>query len=79
MLTFIGYGDQMVPVLGLIPEAFQFLIIQQADIPEGARTIVKNLGGKGFLFVVSGGPEFVDPEVAEGFLNALAQEDVSNC
>ena len=46
--------------------------------PEGARTIVKNLGGKGFLLVVSGGPEFVDPEVADGFLEMLAQEDITN-
>jgi 5-methyltetrahydrofolate--homocysteine methyltransferase len=45
--------------------------------PEGARTIVKNLGGKGFLLVVFGGPQFADPEVADGFLKTLAQEDIS--
>jgi hypothetical protein len=45
--------------------------------PEGARTIVKNLGGKGFLLAIFGGPQFADPEVAEGFLKTLAQEDIS--
>jgi hypothetical protein len=46
--------------------------------PEGARTIVQNLGGKGFFLAVLGGPEFGDPEVAEAFLSTLAQEDIAN-
>jgi hypothetical protein len=47
--------------------------------PEGARTIVKNLGGKGFLLViVDTDGDFIDPERAENFLKLLAQDDVSN-
>lgn len=45
--------------------------------PEGGRTIVRNLGGKGFLLVVSGGSDFADPQRAEAFLKILAEEDVS--
>jgi hypothetical protein len=47
--------------------------------PEGARTIVRNLGGRGFLFVIQ--PElptdFLDPEEADAFLKVLAEEDLS--
>jgi 5-methyltetrahydrofolate--homocysteine methyltransferase len=52
-------------------------LCQVSVSPEGARTIVKNLGGKGFLLVVFGGRQFADPEVAEAFLKTLAQEDIS--
>jgi hypothetical protein len=46
--------------------------------PEGARTIVRNLGGRGFLLVISDvDGDFVDPERATGFLKILAQEDIS--
>jgi 5-methyltetrahydrofolate--homocysteine methyltransferase len=46
--------------------------------PEGARHIVKNLGGKGFLLVVNSyGPEFHNPEVVQAFLKTLQQEDIS--
>lgn len=46
--------------------------------PEGARTIVKNLGGQGFLLVIRDpGPDFLDPERARAFLRTLAQEDIS--
>jgi 5-methyltetrahydrofolate--homocysteine methyltransferase len=45
--------------------------------PEGARRIVKNLGGRGFLLVIGGGAEFVNPARAEAFLKTLAQEDLS--
>jgi hypothetical protein len=45
---------------------------------EGARTIVKNLGGRGFLLViVDTVQDFTDPERSEGFLKVLAQEDIS--
>jgi len=45
---------------------------------EGARTIVKNLGGHGFLFVLQPtGEEFQDPEDARAFLKVLAEEDIS--
>jgi len=45
--------------------------------PEGARRIVKNLGGRGFLLVIGDGAEFVDPAQAEAFLKTLAQKDIS--
>ncbi len=46
--------------------------------PEGARHIVKNLGGKGFLLVVNSyGPEFTNPEVVHTFLKTLKVEDIS--
>ncbi|MBN1873131.1 MAG: hypothetical protein JXA33_02800 [Anaerolineae bacterium] len=45
--------------------------------PEGARHIVKNLGGRGFLFVIQSGNQFADPEQAEAFLKVLAEEDIS--
>jgi 5-methyltetrahydrofolate--homocysteine methyltransferase len=46
--------------------------------PDGARRIVQNLGGKGFMLVIQGdGKQFHDPEVAGGFLETLAQEDIS--
>jgi hypothetical protein len=46
--------------------------------PEGARTIVKNLGGQGFLLVISDSDQdFVDPGRAKGFLDTLAEEDIA--
>jgi hypothetical protein len=43
--------------------------------PEGARTIVKNLGGHGFLFVIQ--PEqnddFLNPETAQAFIKELCK------
>jgi hypothetical protein len=46
--------------------------------PQGARTIVRNLGGEGFLLVISQEDQtFMDPDQAEGFLKTLAREDVS--
>jgi len=45
---------------------------------EGARTIVRNLGGKGFLLAINEGTaEFADPEQANAFLDTLAREDIS--
>jgi hypothetical protein len=45
---------------------------------EGARNIVGNLGGRGFLLVVNHPTgEFRDPERAHAFLKTLAQEDIS--
>jgi hypothetical protein len=44
---------------------------------EGARTIVRNLGGKGFLLAINeDGAEFADPERAQAFLDVLAKEDI---
>jgi len=47
--------------------------------PEGARTIVKNLGGRGFLFVIQpvSASDFRNPEEAQAFLKTLAEEDSS--
>ena len=46
--------------------------------PEGARTIVQNLGGNGFLLMIGhANPEFADEEKAQAFLDLLAQEDIS--
>ena len=47
--------------------------------PEGARTIVKNLGGRGFLFVIqpASDADFQNPEEAYAFLRTLAMEDIS--
>jgi hypothetical protein len=46
--------------------------------PEGARTIVEHLGGRGFLLVIEHSDQgFVDPERAQAFLKTLAQEDIS--
>ncbi len=46
--------------------------------PEGARKIVRNLGGKGFLLAIQGSEaEFADPERARAFLESLAREDIS--
>jgi hypothetical protein len=42
---------------------------------EGARHIVKNLGGKGFLLVINhNGSEFQDPEVAKAFIQTLGED-----
>lgn len=46
--------------------------------PKGARTIVKNLGGRGFLFVIQqAADEFLDPAQAQAFLRTLAEEDIT--
>ncbi len=47
--------------------------------PEGARAIVRNLGGRGFLFVIQplSGSDFQNPKDAEAFLKTLAEEDRS--
>ncbi len=45
--------------------------------PEGARTIARNLGGKGFLFVIQADAgEFRDPARARAFLETLAADDL---
>jgi len=47
--------------------------------PEGARTIVKNLGGRGFFFVIQTEQrqEFFNPSEANAFLKTLMEEDIS--
>ncbi|MGE5528354.1 MAG: hypothetical protein ACM3X6_04330 [Patescibacteria group bacterium] len=46
--------------------------------PEGALRIVRELGGKGFLLVISSyGEEFQDPAQVQAFLRTMAAEDIS--
>ena len=45
---------------------------------EGARTIARNLGGRGFLFVIQQpglSTDIADPEAARAYLKVLAEED----
>ena len=46
---------------------------------EGARTIVRNLGGRGFMFVFEPAlmEHYLNPEEARAFLKVLAEEDIS--
>ncbi len=69
-------ADQWLPLLKRIRDGGK--LCQVFVSPQGARRIVQNLGGKGFLFVITdAGPEFKNPEVAEGFLKTLKEEDIS--
>lgn len=52
-------------------------LCQVSVTPEGALHIVRNLGGRGFLFVVWRDPAFKDQEQVEAFLKMLAHEDIS--
>jgi hypothetical protein len=68
--------DQWLPLLKRIRDGGK--LCQVFVRPEGARRIVQNLGGKGFLLVIQHEEdEFRDPETARTFLKLLAQDDVS--
>jgi hypothetical protein len=68
--------SQWLPLLKRIREGGK--LCQVFVSPEGARHIVKNLGGKGFLLIiVHADPAFADPEQAQAFLKTLVQEDIS--
>jgi hypothetical protein len=68
--------DQWLPLLKRIRDGGK--LCQVFVTPEGALRIVRNLGGKGFLFVIHGGTrEIEQPERAEAFLKTLAQDDIS--
>jgi 5-methyltetrahydrofolate--homocysteine methyltransferase len=68
--------DRWLPLLKRIRDGGK--LCQVFVSPEGARTIVKNLGGKGFLLVIGhANPEFSNPENAQAYLDLLAQEDIS--
>jgi len=68
--------DQWLPLLKRIRDGGK--LCQVFVSPEGARTIVQNLGGKGFLLVIGhADPEFADPEKAQAYLDLLAREDIS--
>jgi len=67
--------DQWLPLLKRIRDGGK--LCQVAVTPEGARHIVRNLGGKGFLLVISSyGEELLNPEVVKAFLKTLADEDI---
>ena len=68
--------DRWLPLLKRIRDGGK--LCQVFVSPEGARRIVRNLGGKGFLLVINQQlDEFVDPERARAFLKILAEEDSS--
>lgn len=68
--------DQWLPLLKRIRDGGKFC--QVFVTPQGARRIVQNLGGKGFLFVIyDNAHEFTQPETAESFLKVLKEEDIS--
>ncbi len=68
--------DQWLPLLKRIRDGGK--LCQVFVRPEGARHIVKNLGGKGFLLVINHeDDEFLNPEEAQAFLKVLAQEDIT--
>jgi 5-methyltetrahydrofolate--homocysteine methyltransferase len=68
--------DQWLPLLKRIRDGGK--LCQVFVRPEGARRIVQNLGGKGFLLVIQHEEdEFRDPETAHAFLKTLAREDIS--
>jgi len=68
--------DEWLPLLKRIRDGGK--LCQVFVTPEGARNIVKNLGGRGFLLVIQDyGSEFLEPEGVRAFLNTLAQEDIS--
>ncbi len=53
-------------------------LVQVFVTPRGALKIARNLGGRGFLFVISPEPgdNFHNPEEAKAFLKTLAEEDL---
>jgi 5-methyltetrahydrofolate--homocysteine methyltransferase len=68
--------DQWLPLLKRIRDGGK--LCQVFVRPEGARRIVKNLGGKGFLLVIDHEEdEFLNPEDAQAFLKVLDQEDMA--
>jgi 5-methyltetrahydrofolate--homocysteine methyltransferase len=67
--------DQWLPLLKRIRDGGK--LCQVFVRPEGARRIVKNLGGRGFLLVIDHAEdEFLNPEDARAFLKVLAQDDI---
>lgn len=68
--------DQWLPLLKRIRDGGK--LCQVFVSPEGARTIVQNLGGRGFMLVIQhADPGFADPDVAQAYLDQLAREDIS--
>jgi hypothetical protein len=68
--------DQWLPLLKRIRDGGK--LCQVFVSPEGARTIVQNLGGRGLLLVIQHTePDFADPENVQDYLDLLAREDIS--
>lgn len=67
--------DQWLPLLKRIRDGGK--LCQLFVSPDGARNIVQNLGGKGFMLVVSHIGQLNEPEDAAAFLKTLEQEDIS--
>lgn len=68
--------DQWLPLLKRIRDGGK--LCQVFVTPAGARRIVQNLGGKGFLLVINDGlDDFQNPEVAQAFMHTLQAEDIS--
>jgi len=67
--------EQWLPLLKRIRDGGK--LCQVSVTPEGALHIVKNLGGRGFMFWIQPGPEFQDPEQVQAFLDTLAREDAT--
>lgn len=68
--------DRWLPLLKRIRDGGK--LCQVFVSPEGARTIVQNIGGRGFLLAIQhADPAFLDPEQVEAFLATLAREDIS--
>ena len=69
-------AEEWLPLLKRIRDSGK--LCQLFVSPAGARTVVQNLGGRGFLLAIShSDPDFADPEQAEAFLRTLAREDAS--
>ncbi len=68
--------DQWLPLLKRIRDGGK--LCQVFVSPEGARRIVRSLGGRGFFLVINSEiDDMVDPERAKAFLKTLAAEDIS--
>jgi 5-methyltetrahydrofolate--homocysteine methyltransferase len=69
-------ADQWLPLLQRIRDGGK--LCQVYVTPDQALRIVKNLGGRGFQFLIwQYGGQFEEPEQSEAFLRILAREDVS--
>src|SRR5690606_31773737 len=66
--------DRWLPLLKRIREGGK--LCQVFVTPEGALRIARELGGKGFLFVVHGGADFHQPEQVEAFLDRIYKERI---
>jgi 5-methyltetrahydrofolate--homocysteine methyltransferase len=64
--------EQWLPLLKRIRDGGK--LCQVFTSPDGAKTIVDNLGGKGFMFVIYHMGQLNEPEDAKAFLRTLASE-----